>query len=173
MSFAVVLAFGVSAMAHHSLTGTYDYSKTITLSGTIAKVSWTNPHSAFTIDTRDPADGKTVQWIFTTISASCMERQGIARESVAVGMAVTVRNAPVAKNGTRLGFLRGFSDGGKNEVVVEPGRDTNFSGLELKSIFDRRPAPRPTPSPGPLATFPPRYDPDELGHCFDVVSARP
>jgi hypothetical protein len=161
MSFAVVLAFGASAMAHHSLTGTYDFSKRLSLNGTIAKVSWQNPHSAFTIDVKT-ADGATVQWIFTTVSSSCMERNGIGKESFAVGSTVTVRNAPVAKDGSRLAY-------------VEPVE------MELPAVVAPRPAAQPKPSPAPVgtipgnlvATFPPNLDPEELGHCVLFVKGAP
>jgi hypothetical protein len=150
VSFALFSAFAVSAMAHHSLEATYDSSKTITLSGTLAKVEWRNPHVSIAVDTKDPADGKPVQWRIETAAAFCMEKAGIARESLAVGSAVTVRNAPVARDGTRRAFVYGVSDGNKVVSLLPPGTVsalspgmTTPSGLELKSVFDRRPTVQP------------------------------
>jgi hypothetical protein len=143
VSLAVFLAFAVSAMAHHSINAEYDFSKTITLSGRIAKVGWQDPHVWIYIDAKDPADGKTVQWAFETAPALCMEKAGIAAESFAFGSAVTVRNAPVAKDGTRHAFLDSLSDGNKT-VAVLPYQLA--ATLELKSVFDRLFGPSQVPS---------------------------
>ena len=35
----------VSLFAHHSAAATYDVSKKLTLSGTVSKLEWKNPHS--------------------------------------------------------------------------------------------------------------------------------
>jgi hypothetical protein len=152
VSFAVLSAFAVSAMAHHSLEAEYDFSKTITLSGTLAKVGWQNPHVWIYVDAKDPADGKTAQWAIEMAAAVCMEKAGIAPESFAVGSAVTVRNAPAAKDGTRHTFVGSVSDG--NKAVTVHQRNGLAATLELKSVFDRRPAVQPKPSPDPVTHEP-------------------
>jgi len=44
---------------HHSFGAEYDANKPITLTGTVTKVEWTNPHSFFYLDVKD-ASGKVV-----------------------------------------------------------------------------------------------------------------
>ena len=45
------------ALAHHSVQAEFDVNKKVTVSGTVAKVEWINPHSYLTVDAKT-ADGK-------------------------------------------------------------------------------------------------------------------
>ena len=49
---ALLLVTAVSAplVAHHSFAATFDASKAIRGTGTLAKVGWTNPHIYFYVD---------------------------------------------------------------------------------------------------------------------------
>jgi hypothetical protein len=167
--FAVFATFAASAMAHHSLTVEYDSSRTVTLNGTLAKVEWVNPHVWIYVDAKDPADGKTVEWRFETGSRSCMEKMGIARESFAVGSAVTVRNAVMAKTAPRVAFLDSVSDGAKTVSVLRSGLTAT---LELKSVFDRPPAVQPKPG-GKGAELQPVPPADPLADPLALVTTLP
>ncbi len=41
----LALAFAEPLSAHHSVQAVFDIHKTITVTGTVAKVEWINPHS--------------------------------------------------------------------------------------------------------------------------------
>src|SRR5262245_1386454 len=60
---ALVLLHASTAAAHHSFAAEYDGKKPTTLSGTVTKVEWTNPHVHFFLDVKDPT-GTTTQWEF-------------------------------------------------------------------------------------------------------------
>jgi hypothetical protein len=47
---AGVLVSALPAWAHHSFPAQYDAAKTITLTGKVTKVEWTNPHIFIYID---------------------------------------------------------------------------------------------------------------------------
>jgi len=47
--FVVTMA-GLPALAHHSFAAEFDRSKPVTLTGTVTKVEWANPHARFYID---------------------------------------------------------------------------------------------------------------------------
>ena len=47
-------------LAHHSLQGQFDTTKTITLTGEVEKIDWRNPHMRLFLDVR--ATGKDVTW---------------------------------------------------------------------------------------------------------------
>src|SRR5229473_1859469 len=47
--------------AHHSVQAQFDIHKTFTVSGTVSKVEWINPHSYLTIIVKD-ADEKVKKW---------------------------------------------------------------------------------------------------------------
>src|SRR5690348_3636188 len=53
---AVVLGLAaVPALAHHSFAAEYDAAKPVTMTGTVTKVEWMNPHARFYIDMMDDA----------------------------------------------------------------------------------------------------------------------
>ena len=46
----LVLVGAASMSAHHAFTAEFDATKPITVSGTIAKVEWVNPHAWLWVD---------------------------------------------------------------------------------------------------------------------------
>ena len=62
---AAFVVFGVlctiPALAHHSVYAEYDRTKTVTISGTITKVMWINPHTYWFVDAKD-ASGTLQHW---------------------------------------------------------------------------------------------------------------
>src|SRR5919106_5498747 len=100
--------------AHHSIQAQFDIHKQITVSGTVAKVEWINPHSYLTINVK-AADGKVEKWAFEMGAAGQMRRQGLTRADrggLKAGDAVTVV-ALAARNGSNSGLVQGIktSDG--------------------------------------------------------------
>ena len=49
-----LLLMSLPAFAHHG-TGTYDNTKSVTLSGTVTEFAFTNPHAALYFDAKDAA----------------------------------------------------------------------------------------------------------------------
>ena len=95
---------GVPVLAHHSFAAEYDATKPITLSGTVTKVEWLNPHTRFYVDVKDDT-GKVVNWEFELGSPNQLSRRGWTRHSLNVGDAVTVDGYP-AKDGAHLANVR-------------------------------------------------------------------
>ena len=60
LAFAVVpLAHHV--LAHHNMTAIFDFNDRVTLTGTLMKVDWRNPHIYLTVDVTNGA-GSTESW---------------------------------------------------------------------------------------------------------------
>ncbi|MGK9168629.1 hypothetical protein KXR53_20115 [Inquilinus limosus] len=76
-----------AALAHHGWSS-YDANTTVTLSGPIETASYQNPHGLITLT----QDGKT--WNVVLAPPSRMNRRGLPREDLAVGMPVTVIGYP-------------------------------------------------------------------------------
>jgi len=50
--FALLL-FGNSASAHHNMTALFDFNDRVTVTGTLSKIDWRNPHIYLTIDVKN------------------------------------------------------------------------------------------------------------------------
>lgn len=86
----VVFAAGRGVLAHHSFAAQYDSTKPVTLTGTVARIDWTNPHMHFYVDVKDD-EGRVTQWTFEGYPPNMLVRQGWKRDvSMKVGDTVTV-----------------------------------------------------------------------------------
>jgi len=77
------------AVAHHSFAAEYDANNQMTVVGTITKVEWTNPHTWFFIDVKDP-QGRVVNWAIEGGAPTVLYREGWKPTSLKVGDMVTV-----------------------------------------------------------------------------------
>ncbi len=101
---AVVVLANVPLMAHHSFAAEFDAKKPVTMTGTVTKVDWTNPHVWFFINVKDDA-GKTSNWGFEMGPPHLLQGQGWSRTTMKIGDTVTV-SGTLAKNGTNRGNAR-------------------------------------------------------------------
>lgn len=116
----VVVAGTVSA--HHSVSGQYDASKPLTLTGVISKVDWINPHIYLHLDVKDK-DGAVTTWTLSTLPTAMMRRAGLTKESLQgqPGEVVTI-NAIAARDETKkLGWISKITYADGHHVQL--GRD--------------------------------------------------
>jgi len=94
----------VPLAAHHSFEAEYDFNKSVTVTGTVTKVEWMNPHARFYVDVKDDS-GKVVNWNFELGPINVLLKQGWRRDSLKPGDQVTVEGY-LAKDGDGLGNAR-------------------------------------------------------------------
>ena len=111
------------APAHHSIQAQFDINNTVTVSGTIAKVEFINPHSYLTVDVND-ADGTITRWAFEMAAAGQLRRDGLSRADrggLKAGDELTVIALP-ARNGSNSGLAQvlKMADGREFKFTPDP-----------------------------------------------------
>jgi hypothetical protein len=77
------------AAAHHSFSAIFDSAKRVTLTGTVSRVEWMNPHTWIYLDVKKD-DGKVEAWAFEMGSPNRLMRYGWNQDSLATGATVTI-----------------------------------------------------------------------------------
>ena len=111
-SFGLLLAT-TPVLAHHSFAAEYDSNQTLTLTGVITKVAWTNPHVYVHLDVKE-GTGKVTSYALEGYPPNTLKRTGLPREILKIGDTITI-TAYRAKDGSNTGAGREitFPDGTK------------------------------------------------------------
>jgi hypothetical protein len=123
---AGLLMMCVPAGAHHG-TGTYDSSKSVTLSGVVTEFAFTNPHAALYFDAKD-ASGKVVSWAIEMNSPGVLRRAGWTKTTFKAGDQITITVRP-SKAGTPVGLIN------RSQPVLVNGKQV-LSGDRTANAID-------------------------------------
>ena len=88
------------ALAHHGFSVEFDKDNPITLTGSVTKFEFMNPHIYFYVDVKGK-DSKVVNWAFEGGPPNVIYRQGWRKDTLKPGDVVTVKGFR-AKDGTHL-----------------------------------------------------------------------
>ena len=113
---AGLLLAAAPILAHHSFMAEYDESRLITLSGTVTKVSWKNPHVTMNLDVKDES-GNVTNWELELASPNGLLSQGWKVDSLRQGTHVVVSGFG-ARNGSHLANARKIVVGGTSYSAV-------------------------------------------------------
>src|SRR6202047_1305064 len=97
---AAPLLTAMRAPAHHAFAAEYDENKRVTVSGTVTKFEWINPHTWLHVDGKDES-GKVTSWSFEMGSPNGLVRRGWRRTELKEGDQVTVEGY-CAKDGRNV-----------------------------------------------------------------------
>lgn len=103
VTLASVVAINTPAQAHHSFAAAYNMENPLEITGKIAKIRLTNPHSHFFIDV-DDGKGNVVQWKIEAGTPSGMIRNGYSPDVIKIGDTVTIKGFN-ARDGSANGML--------------------------------------------------------------------
>ena len=84
-----------TAFTHHSVSGQFDTSKVVTLTGVIARIDWVNPHIYIILDGKDDS-GASGQFALETVPTAMARKAKLTKEMLAgkKGETVTVTGHP-------------------------------------------------------------------------------
>jgi len=112
-----------SASAHHSFAVFFDTAKSISVTGVVTAVEFSNPHGLIRLDVTKP-DGTRETWTAETNSPSILVRRGWSKDTLHIGEKVTVQGWP-ARNGARYLRMRNayWADGRMIGKPFDPNAD--------------------------------------------------
>jgi hypothetical protein len=93
LALILLLAATAPVAAHHSLTVEFDITRTVTITGVITDMKWTNPHSWLSVDVKD-AQGRVTNWQVEFGSPNSLYRRGWRRSDLANNLTVTIVGYP-------------------------------------------------------------------------------
>src|ERR671912_1957824 len=123
----LVLVGAGGAAAHHSFA-VFDHNQTVTVTGTVTKYQWTNPHGFLEMDYR-ASDGTMKHYTIELTSINMLTRAGWTSRSVKAGERVKAIVAPL---------LSGEPGGLLLEIILADGR-TLVSPVPAANTFKRTP----------------------------------
>jgi hypothetical protein len=97
----VLVLLTAPSLAHHSFPAQYDADQPVTLTGTVTRVEWTNPHIFIYIDVTDEKTGETENWALEMGGPNALLRLGWKRDSLKPDDLITVEGS-LARDGSNL-----------------------------------------------------------------------
>jgi hypothetical protein len=103
-----VIAASLPALGHHALAVQYDLNRSVTVTGTVTKIEWTNPHVHLFLDTNGVTTKDVMHWELELTSPNLLVLNGLKIDSLRRGDQVTVSANP-ARDGSNVGYARRIS----------------------------------------------------------------
>ncbi len=98
-----LLSVQFAVQAHHALQTQFDISRTITLTGEISKIDWSNPHVRLYLAVK--GESKTATWELYMASPNQQMMNGWKIDTYRPGDHVSIDVYP-ARDGSRVGYAK-------------------------------------------------------------------
>jgi hypothetical protein len=114
---SVLVAMAIPAAAHHSFA-VFDHTRTLTITGTVTKFQWTNPHAFLEVDVPQ-TDGTMKHFSIELTSINMMQRVGWRSNMIKAGDKISAIVAPLLSGEpVGLGLEVTLADGTKRDLPV-------------------------------------------------------
>ncbi|HEX7139439.1 MAG TPA: DUF6152 family protein [Vicinamibacterales bacterium] len=125
----LAVAFAQSVIAHHSFAAEFEVNKPVTLTGTVVRVDWGNPHIWVYLDVRDE-QGALQRWQCEGGAPNTLTRNGWSKDSLKYAEPLTI-DGWLAKDGSKTCNMRvvKLADG---RTVFAGSSAGNAAGTEKK-----------------------------------------
>ncbi|HWZ05465.1 MAG TPA: DUF6152 family protein [Bradyrhizobium sp.] len=125
-----VLAAGISEVAAHHSASMFDFSRTMTMKGSVVELRWVNPHVTLTLN-GSVGEEPPAEWLMETTSPGNLVRVGgWRRDIVKPGDQVEVVFHPLREPDKKSGLMRQLTLLATGEVFAANIRDQEKPGLE-------------------------------------------
>jgi hypothetical protein len=143
LAIAVVAIVALAPLsAHHEISAKFDPAKTMTLSGVITKVDWSDPHAHIFVNVTQ--GGNVANWAVELESLADLQRSGWTRDTVKVGETLRVQGM-TARDGSRQIWGNQVTAGGKRVFEVRPLQGPSGAGGPTPRWPDGQPRLGPPP----------------------------
>ena len=123
-SFLAATVFG-AAHAHHSVTGSFDPSRTIEITGDVVEWRFRNPHTMLVVDGTAVIDGERDdvkrRWEIESSAAAGLRASGVDEKTFVPGQRVTVKGmphrSPTTYRANAFGSSGSFVDANGNSIM--------------------------------------------------------
>jgi hypothetical protein len=117
-------------LGHHPFSAEYDWKKPVTVTGTVTKFDWSNPHSMLYVDAKG-TDGKTQTWTFELGGINGLTKAGWAKTTLKAGDLITVdawqsKSSSTAGNVKSVTLRDGRELSGASSIVM-PGMTRTYA----------------------------------------------
>ena len=118
-AFIIFTALSAASLqAHHTPSAIFDMSKRVSVTGTLTRVDWVNPHIVLAMEANE--GGKVEQWRLESNPPSWYKSVGLARADLAkaIGQHITIECVK-ARDGSLYGYMQKIRlpDGTSYELV--------------------------------------------------------
>ena len=136
VSIMTVFLAALPLLAHHPFSAEYDWKQPVTVTGTVSKLDWANPHAHLYVDAKDP-DGKMKNWTFELGGINALTNAGWSKEAVKTGDTVTI-DAWLSKSQSNLANVKSIKlPSGRELSGASSIVDPNANPTDVKSKTDK------------------------------------
>ena len=107
LSVCLAMVLAASAAAHHNMSALFDFNNRVSLSGTLTKIDWRNPHIYLTVDVKGDKKEEVETWQVEGPAPSFFRIRDISKMDFENASGKMVKfEASRARDGSHTGLLR-------------------------------------------------------------------